>query len=81
MKNETLIAARKQSGKTQKQVAQKSAIATIAYQSYERGTRTPIVTTAIKIANALGVKDFQEFCELWGTTPYGYYSRSQLKSN
>lgn len=69
MRNENLIAARKQSGKTQVQVATETEIATIAYQSYERGTRTPIVPTAIKIANALGVKDFHEFCELWGTNP------------
>lgn len=65
MKNKNLIAARKQSGKTQAQVAKESNIATIAYQSYERGTRTPIVTTAIKVANALGVNDFNSFCELW----------------
>ena len=60
-----LQAAREQSGKTQAQVATETNIATIAYQSYERGTRTPIVTTAIKVANALGVKDFNSFCELW----------------
>lgn len=70
MRNETLIAARKKSGKTQAQVATEINIATIAYQSYERGTRTPIVTTAVKIAKTLGVKNFQEFCELWGNTPY-----------
>ena len=66
MRNENLIAARKQSGKTQAQVATETEIATIAYQTYERGTRTPIVTTAIKIANALGMNDFKKFCELWG---------------
>ena len=66
MRNENLVAARKQSGKTQAQVATETNIATIAYQSYERGTRTPAVTTAIKIANALGVKDLRE---LWGSTP------------
>ena len=66
MRNETLIAARKQSGKTQKQVAQEIGISEIGYQAHERGTRTPIVTTAIKIASALGIKDFQEFCKLWG---------------
>lgn len=66
MRNENLIAARKQSGKTQKQVATETDIATIAYQSYERGTRTPVVTNAIKVAKALGVKDFTGFCELWG---------------
>lgn len=69
MKNENLIAVRKLSGKTQKQVATETGIATIAYQNYERGTRTPIVTTAVKIARTLGVKNFQEFCELWGGNP------------
>lgn len=68
MRNENLIAARKQLGKTQAQVATETEIATIAYQSYERGTRTPVVPTAIKIANALGVNDFNKFCELWGCT-------------
>lgn len=68
MRNENLIAARKQSGKTQVQVANESGIATIAYQSYERGKRTPVVPAAIKVAKVLGVKTFQEFCELWGQT-------------
>lgn len=68
MRNENLIAARKQSGKTQAQVATETEIATIAYQTYERGTRTPIVTTAIKIANALGVIDLRE---IWGENPKG----------
>ena len=65
MRNEALIATRKQSGKTQKQVATETDIATIAYQNYERGTRTPVVTTAIRIADALGVKDVRE---LWGVS-------------
>ena len=68
MKNEILITTRKQSGKTQAQVANESGIATIAYQSYERGKRTPVVPAAIKVAKALGVNDFQTFCELWGQT-------------
>lgn len=65
MRNENLVAARKQSGKTQAQVAKEIRISEIGYQSYERGTRTPTVPTAIKIANALGVNDFNKFCELW----------------
>lgn len=68
MRNKALTAIRKQSGKTQKQIAQEVGISEIGYQTYERGTRTPSVTTAIKIANALNVEDFQEFCELWGYT-------------
>ena len=65
MRNENLIAARKQSGKTQTQVAKEIGIVEVAYQRYEYCLREPKVTTAIKIANTLGVKDFQKFCELW----------------
>ena len=65
MRNENLIAARKQSGKTQAQVAKEIESTEIAYQRYEYGMREPKVTTAIKVANALGVKDFNSFCELW----------------
>ena len=65
MKNEALIAARKQSGKTQAQVAKEIESIEIAYQRYEYGMREPKVTTAIKVANALGVRNFQEFCKLW----------------
>ena len=53
MRNEILIAARKASGKTQVQVAQEVGIAAIAYQNYERGTRTPGAPTANSIARAL----------------------------
>ena len=65
MKNENLIAARRQSGKTQAQVAKEIESTEIAYQRYEYCMREPKVTTAIKVANALGVKDFNSFCELW----------------
>ena len=54
MRNETLIAARKQSGKTQKQVAKEIGMSEIGYQSYERGTRTPSAPTGNSIARALG---------------------------
>ncbi len=53
MKNETLIAARKQSGKTQAQVAKEIGIAKAAYQRYEQGKVIPNVVTAIKIAKSL----------------------------
>ena len=61
-RNEILIAARKKSGKTQAQVAKETNIAIIAYQSYERGRRTPIVTTANRIARLLGTTSEK----LWG---------------
>ena len=63
MKNEKLVAARKRSGKNQVQVAKEVGIATIAYQSYELRKRTPIVTTAIRIAKTLGTT----VEELWDT--------------
>ncbi len=61
-RNETLIAARKQSGKTQAQVAKETEIAMIAYQTYERGTRTPSAITGNKIARVLGTTSEA----LWG---------------
>jgi len=54
MKNEILIAARKQSGKTQKQVAKEIGTTEAAYQNYERGSRTPNAPTGNSIARALG---------------------------
>lgn len=62
MRNEHLITARKQVGKTQLQVATDLGVAESVYQRYEHGTRTPNITTAIKIADILGVKDLRE---LW----------------
>ena len=54
MRNENLIAARKQSGKTQAQVAQKIGIAKAAYQRYECGKVIPNAIMGVKIAKALG---------------------------
>lgn len=48
-----LRAAREQSGKTQKQVAELADIAERQYQDYEYGKREPGVRTAIRIARAL----------------------------
>lgn len=50
MKNETLIAARKQSGKTQKQVAKELGILEQVYQKYEYGMSANTIKTAIRIA-------------------------------
>ena len=69
MRNEKLTAARKKSGKTQAQVAKEIGIAEVAYQRYEYRKREPNVTTAIKVANALGIESFQDFCELWAPIP------------
>ena len=60
MRNARLQAAREKSGKTQSQVARESGIADRLYQSYEYGACEPGVRTAIRIADALGVKDLRE---------------------
>jgi len=52
MKNEILIATRKQSGKTQKQVAIEIGIAEVTYKAYEQGTRTPSAPIGNSIAKA-----------------------------
>lgn len=54
MKNEILIATRKQSGKTQKQVAKEIGIAEVTYKSYEQAKRTPTAPIGNSIAKALG---------------------------
>lgn len=54
MKNETLIAARKQLGKTQKQVAMEIGIAEVTYKTYEHTKRTPSAPIGNSIAKALG---------------------------
>lgn len=62
MKNQNLIAARKQSGKTQVQVAEEVGISEIGYRAHERGTRIPNVITANKIARLFGTTAEK----LWG---------------
>ncbi len=58
---EDLKAARKASGKTQERVAMEIGISTLSYQRYEYGKREPSVRTAIRIADVLGVKPYQDF--------------------
>lgn len=55
-----LRAAREQSGKTQAQVAKEAGVSEVSYQLYEYDKREPGVRTAIRIADALGVKDLRE---------------------
>ena len=49
-----LQAARKQSGKTQEQVAKEAKVGVRLYQQYEYDKSTPNVRTAIRIARAVG---------------------------
>lgn len=60
MRNQRLEIARKKSLQTQTEVAKASGITTVAYGRYERGERMPSVSTAIRIADALGVVDIRE---------------------
>ncbi|MGI9861347.1 helix-turn-helix transcriptional regulator [Moorella naiadis] len=51
-----LIKARKQALFTQAEIANRLGIARAAYAHYERGSRTPSIDIALKIANILGCK-------------------------
>lgn len=51
--NTKLRAARKKSGKTQKQVAQESDITEVSYQRIEYNLQWPSLTTALKIAKSM----------------------------
>ena len=57
---------RSEMGLTQAQLAKKASITTIAYQRYEAGERVPNVHIAILIADALKVRTYKEFKELFG---------------
>ncbi len=57
---------RKKRGLTQSQIAQKSGIAIRGYQYIEQNDRSPRADTAILIADALGVKSYRDFKELFG---------------
>ncbi len=65
MKNENLIAARKQSGKTQVQVANETKLTERTYQKYESGMSSKTIQTAIRIAKSLGTT----VEKLWGNAP------------
>lgn len=54
MRNEILIATRKNLRKTQAQIAKEIGLTEVAYRNYERGTRTPSAPTGNSIARALG---------------------------
>ena len=57
---------REASGKTQAEIAKETGVTVRAYQRYEHGEQRPNVRTAIRIADALGVKDVRS---LWGGNP------------
>ena len=65
-RNELLITARDDRGLTQAQIAEKAGISVAAYQRYEYGSRKPNAEIAIRIAEALGVVEFEKFKSLFG---------------
>ena len=64
MKNIKLIEARNKIGLTQVEVAEKANITERAYQNYEAG-RKPKSDVAIRIADALRVKSYRDFKDLF----------------
>lgn len=52
---ENIRQARKKAGLTQRQLAEKSGVATITLQQYERGVREPKLDTIAKIARAMNL--------------------------
>lgn len=65
MKNIKLIERRNKAGLTQVEVAKKAGVTEVCYQRYEAG-RTPKANIAIRIADAIGVKSYKDFKELFG---------------
>lgn len=57
--------AREEAGKTQVEVASTTGISVVAYQRYEYGMRQPPVGVAIRIAEAVGATDFEQFKKLF----------------
>ena len=80
MKNVKLQAAREASGKTQAQVAQETGVAVRLYQSYEYGACEPTVRTAIRIADALHVKDLRQIFIAQRELPVNRLSRLQRQN-
>ena len=61
-----LRAERKQQGKTQQQIADHANISLKSYQRIEFGKQKPSASTAILIADTLGIKSYKQFKELFG---------------
>lgn len=66
MKERTkLKEAREETGLTQEQVAEKAEISIRAYKMYEMGERKPKSDVAIRIADVLGVKSYEDFKKIF----------------
>ena len=65
MKRTLLADKRKKLGLTQVEIASKGGITEVSYQRIEYGTQRPSLDTALRIADALGVKSYQEFKKIF----------------
>lgn len=65
MKNINLVERRNKTGLTQVEVAKRAGITEVCYQRYEAGERKPKSDVAIRIADVLGVKSYQDFKKLF----------------
>ena len=65
MKNIKLIEQRNKAGLTQVEVVGKAGVTEVCYQRYEAG-RIPKADIAIRIADAIGVKSYKDFKEIFG---------------
>lgn len=68
MKRTTLIAARRNAGLTQEQMANEVGLWPGSYCWYETGKTTPKVDAAIRIAKVLGINTFDGFCQMFDST-------------
>lgn len=66
LKNETLKQVRRESAKTQLQLAKETELNVRTYQKYENGMGANTIQTAIRIAKALNTT----VEHLWGNTPF-----------
>lgn len=65
MRNSKLINARIDACASQAEIAKKVKISAICYQNYEAGRRIPRADIAIRIADAVGVTDYEKFRQLF----------------
>ncbi|MCS1351189.1 helix-turn-helix transcriptional regulator [Mechercharimyces sp. CAU 1602] len=56
MKRKWLVDIRKSQGYTQQDIADKAGVHRSTYSQYEQGIRNPSITSAKKVANALGFR-------------------------
>lgn len=65
VENKKLKELRESNKLSQLEIANLVGITGNGYLNYEKGKREPKVRTAIRIAKALGINNFDEFCFLW----------------